>query len=486
MSNSFLETMDLFGYEIKMKVKRNQTFRTNFGGLLTISILLTIAYVIWYFGNEIIFKKRPYLITTDYNDSDPLRINLTDSNFMIMVGLTDINSLYYIDESIFTVQLKHNIIIRNTDGSMNVTVSYIPMIPCSGKNISLLPDYFNLLDLKNLYCLKETDFYLQGDFGQVVWSYLELNFKRCQNSTSKNSCKSPAEISKYLDGGYFGMAVSDTNIDATDFNNPSIKYGHNFFTSYSIKAYRDFFMYIKTIQVTSDSGWLMEDIQTQNFFSVETVRETWDFRDTSDIFFTFWLRGSLNRQVFERSYLKVQSLAANVGGIVKFLFICGQLVSYYFKRLKFRDYLTAIFFNDSLEGCRNEIILHDINPSTIHVWKDPSIANNLTAVKRRNFSAKDNKLKMPKYSKFTFCEILSSLIRIRNSKIKYKEELLNKVYSDTEIYFDWVHLVRKLIQVDIMKAYIFDENEQRMLTLSQNIKHDAMEVYFDMILEQII
>jgi hypothetical protein len=159
MSKSLFETMDLFGYEIKMNVKGKETFKTILGGLLTILILLTIAYVIWYFGNEIIFKRRPYLITTDYNDSDPLRINFTDSNFMMAVGLTDINSLYYLDESIFTVQLKHNIINRNTDGSMNVTVDYISMVPCSSKNITVLPEYYNLLDLNNLYCFKDTDFY---------------------------------------------------------------------------------------------------------------------------------------------------------------------------------------------------------------------------------------------------------------------------------------------------------------------------------------
>jgi hypothetical protein len=249
-------------------------------------------------------------------------------------------------------------------------------------------------------------------------------------------------------------------------------------------------MYIKTIQVDSDYGWLMEDIQTQNFFSVEAARETWDFRETSDIFFTFWLRGSLERQVYERSYLKVQSLAANIGGIVKFLFICGQLVSYYFKRLQFRDYHTAIFYNSSLEDNQNETTQNDISQINMQGLRDPTIGNmqvlndhtignDLVPIKRNNFTVKDSRWKVPKYSKFTFCEIVSSLTRTRNPKIKHKEKLLNKVYSATGIYFDWVHLVRKLIQVDIMKAYIFDENEQRMLSMSQIIKHDAIEVYFN-------
>src|SRR5690606_14540285 len=112
------------------------------------------------------------------------------------------------------------------------TSQKIEMIQCDKKNITLLPDYFTLMDLKNLFCIKHTNLFIEGDFGREIWTYLEISFKRCKNTTENNNhCKSEDEISKRLDGGYFGMFLTDTTIDPSNIDNPEVKYGRNLFTT---------------------------------------------------------------------------------------------------------------------------------------------------------------------------------------------------------------------------------------------------------------
>ena len=192
---------------------------------------------------------------------------------------------------------------------------------------------------------------MSGDFGQETWAYLDFKFKKCVNSTeNKNHCQSIEEINRRLDGGYFGMFITDTLIQPANYTFPSFSFGKNIYTTFSIRAYREFWMYFKNLQLTTDSGWLMEDSNTQDYFAVDFSKETWDYRDTSQIFFTLAFRTSPNRQVFERNYIKVQEVAASVGGLIKFLLVCGEILVFHFRYLHYQDFLIDTFFHKETEA----------------------------------------------------------------------------------------------------------------------------------------
>jgi hypothetical protein len=189
MISQVVKKCDIFGYLPHMKINKKKSFNTTYGGFFSILIILTILYSIWHFGNEIIFKRQPSLITTTYNDEDPLKINLTDSNFAIALGLQTPSYVNYLDESIYTISAVQNLMKRLGDGKTTFEKKNINMIPCNRKEFKLIPDYFKLMDLKNLYCIENNDIYLEGDFGRESWAYLEFSFKRCKNSTLNNySC----------------------------------------------------------------------------------------------------------------------------------------------------------------------------------------------------------------------------------------------------------------------------------------------------------
>ena len=42
----------------------------------------------------------------------------------------------------------------------------------------------------------------------------------------------------------------------------------------------------------------------------------------------------------------MQNVAANVGGIIKFLVICGEMTVWYFRNIRYKEFLMNIFFDE--------------------------------------------------------------------------------------------------------------------------------------------
>jgi hypothetical protein len=529
---------DIFGYVPSFHINKKKNYQTVFGGIVSFLIISSILYTIWHFGQEIIYKKKPNLIITNYHDADPMKIELNDQNFVLALGLQDQDYSLYINESIYTMKVKHHVVLRNTDGTFEDNVNELDTVRCSEKNITLLDDYFKLMNLENLYCLKNGTFFLQGDFGRSIWSYMEFNFLRCKNSTmNKNSCKSKEEIEKRLASGYFGLFITDLTTTPANFSQPSQHFGENIFTTFSVNAYRDFWMYLSKVQMFSDEGWLLDDPVQQDYYGIDYYRETWDQRDTSEIFFNYYMRMSLSRQVFNRSYLKVQVLAANTGGIIKFLLICGEILVYYFRDLKFKTFIIDFFFEMEDDG----IDLPDaisknsqINlKKSININVDTNLHNienlnkfennmrNMNNINSKNsvsqFSVNINKrenriiskvsnfntnkksnqninfqgerlgatqkisknafiLINNEYKNITDWEIVQSAC-CRTKKLKNQLKVIQAAHKKLLRNFDWCHFVKNQQEIALIKGIVLDQNQNDILTLCLKLnKHSDLNV----------
>lgn len=461
--------LDIFGFSPRFTILREKTFNTLYGFIMSILILGTIIYSIWHFGNEIFFKDKPRVIMTTYNDANPLRINLTDADFMIALGLQRPSYDFFIDETIYELIVNQNIITRKGDGITELAQNSIEIIKCSEKRIEILPNYFKGLDLKNVYCFKNaSNIFIQGDFGRESWIYLDFSFRPCVNTTkNSNHCKSLESIKTELDGGYMGLFISDTTIEPSNFTYPNAIYGKNIYQTFSMRNFRDFWLYFKTIQVISDNGWLMENKIINNFFNFDFEKETWDYRDTDNGFFKLAIRCSSSRLVFERTYIKVQEIAANVGGIVKFLLICGEILVYYFRQLKYKEYLLNCFFDlhsnsrileyndsDSNEKLKEKKIAFEKNlfPNLkkINIYSN---ANDLNIIPFSQKQNQENKKNNNKYNNLKNCEVVKNVGEIK-SNIQLCPSIINNINNKNFNAFNFMnkHGNRKSIRnLEIVK-----------------------------------
>ena len=229
--NEWLLSCDFLGRTQKFTISKKNAFQTYFGSILSLIIVTIVSYFVIYFGLQIIQKKQPKINSSLYHDLNPQKTSLTSDNFAFTLSLQNPDYSFYINDSIYSVNA--SIITIMTDGANSETfITPLEIIRCNEYNFTVVPEYFKLLDLENLFCLNmSTEIYLKGDLGQSEWTYLNFEFSKCVNSSkNNNSCASQEEIDSRLDGGYIGIFMTDLNIVPNNFNNPSQFYGKNIFT----------------------------------------------------------------------------------------------------------------------------------------------------------------------------------------------------------------------------------------------------------------
>lgn len=349
--------IDMFGKKATFLVGEYRGFNTYLGAVLTLLTVLGGLFFILYFGIQVIDRKNQSLIVTTLVEDNPDRINWTDSNFALGIGLEFPNYTLYADESIYTIEAYLVTMTRKEDGEETVKTRK-EIIRCDQFNFTVIPDYYKLLDLKNLYCLKPDDLNVEGNFGHPVWTYISLEFIKCTSESELRTgtkCKSKEDIEKRLSGGYIALFASDHSIIPNNYKEPAKLYGKNFFTSYSSERYIDFWVYYKKMQIVTDKGLLFQSKEVKEVYGYDYTRENTDNR-VNDNFLTVKLRLSETKEVYERSYDKIQNVAANAGGIIQIFLIAGEVLTFLVREILYRDYISSYFFrkNSSILNCRHQ------------------------------------------------------------------------------------------------------------------------------------
>ena len=399
--SSLFLTLDFFALEPVFNINGKKYFNTFCGSCISITIILVAFFFIIFYSQIILRHTQPQIITTIYNDENPKLINLSPNNFVITFSLQNIEYENYIDESIYTINATKSIVFLDDRGINNAKETEISIIKCSDYKFKLIPQYFKALPLNNLYCINETDIRLRGQFKQDVWEYVNIRFSKCVNSTKNNfSCKSETEINKSLKGGFVGIFLTDFNILPNNYSYPYHIYGKNIYNTFSINYHLSYWIFIKSIELKTDSGLIFSDTKKMNFFALEDTKPDIDYRE-GNIFLTMVIRNSPKREVYERSYLKIQNIAATISGMINLSLIIGEVFVYIIRLTLYRFYIIQ-FFNPN-----NKIFNYTINDKNI-------ISNH----KRQSFNLKKNKLLKDNYlEKFSSNKIIKgSNVELNNKK----------------------------------------------------------------------
>ena len=344
---SLFLTLDFFGIPPVLNINGKKYFNTFCGTCISIFIILIAFFFIIFYLLIILRHTQPNILTTIYNDENPKLINLKPENFVITFSLQNIEYENYIDESIYTINATKSIVYLDDRGINNAKETEISVIKCSDYKFKIIPQYFKSLPLKSLYCINETDIRLQGQFKQNVWEYVNVRFSKCVNSTNNNfSCKSEREINKALKGGFIGIFLTDFNILPNNYSHPYHIYGKNIYNSFSINYHLSYWIFLKSIELKTDSGLLFSNIKSKKFFAFEDTKPDIDYRE-GNVFLTMVFRNSPKREVYERTYLKIQDVAATISGIINLSLIIGEILVYIIRLTLYRFYFIQFFNYDN-------------------------------------------------------------------------------------------------------------------------------------------
>lgn len=168
-------------------------------------------------------------------------------------------------------------------------------------------------------------------------------------------CKPQSEIERAFENVFISLYHIDFYIDVRDFEKPVKPYVRNQIIPISYLIYKRQYLYFKNIEILTDKGSIFPDGVMESKYQVDyTNSEIFFSRSVAFTPFTVAeITISLSRlkDVYNRSYYKIQNLAADVGGILKFILVVFVFVNYLVNRpLIEQDLFSTLFNYQSLEN----------------------------------------------------------------------------------------------------------------------------------------
>ena len=114
--------------------------------------------------------------------------------------------------------------------------------------------------------------------------------------------------------------MTDKMIVPKDFKNPIKIYGKNIFDSINGKEYMDYWIYLKRLEVQTDEGIIFDQIVKTSVLSFEKT-STMKYSLLDVTFLQVILRISINKDIYDKKYMKLKDALENVEEMVKIIFI---------------------------------------------------------------------------------------------------------------------------------------------------------------------
>ena len=343
--------LDLFGTKPRFLIDGYKSQRSYIGAFISIICCSCVFMFFIYFFEKILSHSKPNMVVSNLIDDLPDKYYFTD-DFVFAISLQFPNYTNYVNERIYFLKLYDVEYHFLEDNSYTFKEKEIPISLCSNYNIKVLPEYFGGLNLKQLYCANFSGYYLEGEYGQKKWRTLNFKFSKCRNFSNYNNCLNQEEIDKYLQSGYVDIFMTDKMIVPKDFKNPTKIYGKNIFDSINGKEYMDYWIYLKRLEVQTDEGIVFDQIVKKSVLSYEkTSKMKYSLLD--ETFLQVILRISINKDIYDRTYMKLQEALANVGGMVKIIFTIGEILNYLTKIILYRNYILQFFNMDYFKAITN-------------------------------------------------------------------------------------------------------------------------------------
>jgi hypothetical protein len=192
--------------------------------------------------------------------------------------------------------------------------------------------------------------------------------------------------------------VIDNYVQTKSFTNPNQKGFQNYFASVYLGTAATLQIYLKELEFVSDSGLLLKNEEYVRGFQHDY---NWKESEADDVYFyRMMILFGPSKDIYYRNYLKLQDLAAQVGGIMKALSTIIWFILTVYNENLYRLHLFNNLFTFGDGGGLNRLKSQlSIQSSNVN------IISNSTVQIHKNFNKPQNEAKKP--ITFSLCQKLA-------------------------------------------------------------------------------
>lgn len=314
----------------ELKIQGDTKKKSILGVIVSLIIAFIMIFLVIYLGLDVVQKKKPSVIISNISGKEPTFLELTSKNLLLGWKVTDNDGNTIDSEGYLTID------VVNTIG----TVSNDPSRPWNTEERNLSNDKVTCNTIKDndgrasvslltsYYCPKELNITWGGYYSNSKYGRIDITVSPCKG---KDNCKSSQQISDFVNIGlYLTTYFPDSSVNPKSKDSPITTSYTPLLIGISNDLYVTYRRFYQNLIIKSDLGFLLEDYRKINsyIYSYDSVIYQSRQSDSNSNYIWYAIFLLPNQSVYERTYMKVQDVAATVGGLFKIFWVMGILIMY--------------------------------------------------------------------------------------------------------------------------------------------------------------
>jgi hypothetical protein len=349
-----IKKCDIFGENIQLNIKGHNRTHTVLGGILTLMTCIMLAAAAWSMGNDLIYKGNPNTNMEDQLYFDRPFYELNKTSFPLSFCFQDYNQLTFNIPKYFAFEVLD---VKTYNKNSTTVTSYYEWENCTFDHFPKFePSYLTTAGVGKYLCLKNQNITIGGYWDNDFIQYSVFRIRLCSNKTDSVTCAPKEEIEDWINSRpiAFNVYFQNAIINTQNYTHPTQRYIHVLYKNIKLSSSKVMNVFIKGQEIVTDDGILFEVPRYDSSYSYDTS-DVDDSDAIEESLMDINLFVSNHKPFYNRSYLKIQQLLADLGGLKDMLFVIAILLSTYFSQIKLNRTIFNKVFDFELEKRREKL-----------------------------------------------------------------------------------------------------------------------------------
>jgi hypothetical protein len=341
-----LSYLDIFGQRIDLTYNNEFYYRTYYGAIYTLFIIIFLLMQIYEGYRNISSRHNPIVNTMELESDKYVDINLEKNNVTIALSfVSDYKNETLFDPDYFDIDIKS--IAKSKNLTYDTTYTFpIELSTCNKSNLSPHSNLYETFNLDKAFCLNPHGINLYTRTNDYIENYIKITLRFCNG---RNTCKNETEILNRLLELNFYVYIKHEYFDSMDIKN-GIKSRLSFqkWTFDDMLSRKKDSLYL-TMNSLKDYNSLFINLQEpkpEDFISFSYKDIVRNFKvGKSDRLMDLYIKANPNPVFIQRKYYTFIDLLANIGGLFNVFYILGLIIFGYVNRILFDCKIINDHFN---------------------------------------------------------------------------------------------------------------------------------------------
>ena len=354
------DDMDMFGKEPELYFKGNTKRTSWLGKIFTfIYILIYAAFFIYKLYRMIKNKDVDFYQTTTFTGQTP-SIHLNNEMFYGGFALGNPSTLKtFVDESIYYAEAYF--ISGHKEGNDWIFIPKpLEVEVCKLEKFG--KGYRDIFETKieNLYCLKDMNVTLEGHTTYDVYSYFQIYFYPCVNTTENNNkCKSPEIIRSMLGLSLVTVKIQDVELTPENYNSPIELRGKELSSPVYLNLYQNIQAYFHIVHIETDTDYIglefLKNIETKTYFKYDdtfilpSINNIDILNTPHQAYCHVTIQLSEQILTIKRTNTKLTVVLGDIGGLMEVVFSLLNILSSFFTEVLYEQALINNLFSFDID-----------------------------------------------------------------------------------------------------------------------------------------